>query len=141
MPPQVEEKTHEKPGFLALGFQPGQAVPLFEQLGIPSRIGQEGEALWQVLPDLYELNRNEPYGTYIWKKWDWILNAMFRGWNLFLRALDGNPIRMNYSWNAPILPGPDLPSQVPTLFEPAPYQAQKMALTSAFEYLKPQLEA
>lgn len=143
MPPPIEEKKEQKQGFLALpGMEVGQEVPLFKELGIPSRIGPEGEALWQIKPiDLFYLDREEPYRDYLWKKWDWILHAMFRGWNMLLRALDGNPSRLRYTWDVPFFPAPDHPNQVPTLLEQAPYEAQKMALASAYEYLKPQLEA
>ncbi|MBI4125216.1 MAG: hypothetical protein HY609_02425 [Deltaproteobacteria bacterium] len=138
MPPKVEENLREKQGFLALGLNPGEPIPLFDKLGIPSRVGQEGEALWQIRSlDLFLLDAAEPYRGYGQGKLGWILNSIFRGWNLFLRALNGDPIRLRYNWDVPLLPTPDYLNQIPTLFERAPLQAQTMALTSAFEYLKP----
>lgn len=139
MPPErIEEKSNEKQGFFALGMKEGDAIPLFEELGIPGRVGAMGEALWKVhADDLYELARAEPYRDYLWKKWDWILNSMFRGWNLLMRALGGFPVRLLYGWDVFSLPAAD-PQHLPTLLERAPVRVQEMALRSAFEYLKPQ---
>lgn len=136
-----DEKAEQKQGLLAYGYNPGDRLTFLDSLGIPNRVGEQGEVQWQVLDYyLFWLNATDPYRSYLFAKDDRIYHSIFRGWNLFLRALDGNPIRLQYSWNIPELPTPDRADQVPTLWEAGSHQVQKMALISAHEYLKPQLE-
>lgn len=137
------EKPKENQGLLGLGFKPGQPVPPLAELGIPSRVGEEGDVEWMVHgPIDFWLDQSYDFRSYLWRRRDWVLQAIFRAWNSFSLALLGYPVRLNFGgWPIESLPVPYEPGQIQTLWEKAPRSVQKIIFASALEYLKPQLSA
>lgn len=139
------QKPEQKQGLLAHGLEVGQSLPFLDELGIANRVNKEGKVEWNVHDRfLLWLDWTEPIRDYLARREDQVYRDIFRGWNLFSRALMGSPVRPRRGgWPVETLNAPFQNGTVSTFWEEAPGQIQKIAgyraQLSAMKYLEPQL--
>ncbi|MBI5299901.1 MAG: hypothetical protein HY877_06380, partial [Deltaproteobacteria bacterium] len=109
--------------------------------GIPNRVDEKGLVQWQIL-DLATINiiNFADVRLYQQRREDWVVQAIFRGFNAMRRAQMGFPIPSSAGkgWPIPLLPVTS-PDSVQEVWHTAPNQIQSLAFKSAQEYLRHQL--
>ena len=131
----------EKQGFLTPElqgrFKEGDRVPFLEELGIPSRIGKQGEAEWALIDrSIAQADFFSPYVDYRIEKDERVRHAIFKMWHLFMQALLGEPLSLMGQPVGSIPHNEDLVITIPgepspTYWTVAPKAVQSAAFYSA----------
>lgn len=80
----------EKSGLLRLGWPVGQPIDWLTDLGIASRVDEDGDVAWRVFSnDVLWINATWSLTRSILKKHESVLTAIFRSWESFERAIFG----------------------------------------------------
>ena len=142
-------KKEEKPGLLGLGYQEGDTIDLLNNAGIPNRVGEKGEVIWQVLD--YEvadfINRSDRESYQVYKQNE-VNRAISTAARRFAAALNGFPVSMVPGrWFTGSMPAASDKKEIMSAWQDAPSVIQKLIFkhaaqlhAGALQYLQPQLE-